>query len=754
MLDTAGRGPIARFYHDWYRPDLMAVIVVGDIDARAIEREIIQRFGDIPTPAKARPRPASTLPVARETVVDVYRGRVTPSVEVLWPVAPAPKEPEAILERRLVEQLLLGSLDRRFLRMRELESRPFVVTNIERGALVRPLEVVGFELVAWPDSLERGLATVLAEFERIAQHGIPEATLKRQKAALLAQLESEAASSSARPSKAYADAYAQHFLTGEGLLVSPEQTLALARTILSGITSARVAAAARFWRSAEGRKVLVRLPENTHVRPPTRESVLAIFDSVAKSTLAPQDSRTLADGPLLDAPPIPGRIVKETRHAAAGIIEWTLSNGARVLFKPSGNDPDELLLRAWSPGGFSRVPDSLFYGTGRMVARMMTEAAGLGTHDRDDLTAQLATTGVRQLTVDIGYGDESIALAASPRDLETLFEMLYLQFTAPRLDSAALAGWKNYAKYEGRAFSIFDQLNQTFARGNVRMMPVSTQLADLADLDDAMAVYRDRFGNAGDFTFTIVGASTPAQVRPLVERYIASLPATAERETPKDPAVRPFMAIVRKTVHPYDIPKASTLLVFDGLFSTEPEAYLTERQRLAALTDVLTRRLRDRLREQLGATYTVTVLDRTYPLPKEHYQLLVAFDAAPDRMRAMQREVRAILDSVRQGGATESELARVAAAQHRMLEVQLQNNGYWMQRIGLFDRLGIPLDRIPKPYGSEQLTPGALQAAATRYLPRDVYIQVTAMPQDSTLETLAAKDTVSTNSAKVGRGDR
>src|SRR5690606_25631489 len=129
-----------------------------------------------------------------------------------------------------------------------------------------------------------------------------------------------------------------------------------------------------------------------------------------------------------------------------------------------------------------------------------------------------------------------------------------------------------------------------------------------------------------------------------------------------DPAVRPFMAIVRKTVHPYDIPKASTLLVFDGLSSTEPEAYLTERQRLAALTGVLTRRWRDRLREQLGATYTVTVLDRTYPLPKEHYQLLVAFDAAPDRMRAMQREVRAILDSVRQGGATESELARVAAA--------------------------------------------------------------------------------------------
>ena len=735
LLKAALRGPLQRFYHDWYRPDLMAVIVVGDVDPEAIERQISERFGRIAPVVDARPRPEIPLPVPDETVVDVYRGPVTPSVQVLWPVPELPRDPRAIVERQLIERLLLQPLEEIFLQMRKLESRPVVAVNMQRGTVARPLELIGFEFIAWPDSLERGLATVLGQIERIAQHGIPEDALERQKATLLAQLDHAAASAAARSSKTYADRYTAHYLTGTGLLVSAEQELRLAREILPRLTSDVIAQAARFWRDDEGRKVMITLPEFAHGRPPTRESVLAIFDSVARATFEPIPSRAGAGGMLLAAAPKPGRITKETRHEASGIFEWTLSNGARVLYKPSQNAPDELLLRAWSPGGFSLVPDSLFFSSGRMVARMMTDAAGLGVHDRDELTAQLATTGVREFSVNIGYGDESIALSGSPKEMETLFQMLHLQFTAPKLDTAALAGWKNFAKYQGRPFSLFDQLDQTFARGNPRLMPVSTHLAELADLEQAMAVYHDRFGNAGDFTFTIVGAATAKQVKPLVERYLATLPSTSEREAPEDPDVRPFLMRTRSTVKPFDIPKASTLLVFDGFFPTEPAQYLVERERLATLAGVLTRRLRTRLREELSATYGVTVVDRTYPLPKEHYQVLINFDAAPDRMARMIREMHAILDSVRTNGATPQELSLVATIQRRLLETQLQDNDYWMQRIGVFDRLRIPLDRIVAPYSDRTMTPAELSATARRYLPDDVYIHMVAMPQDSTIDT-------------------
>jgi zinc protease len=423
--------------------------------------------------------------------------------------------------------------------------------------------------------------------------------------------------------------------------------------------------------------------------------------------------------------------VREQRDSAAGITEWTLSNGARVIVKPTQNDPDQLLLRAWSPGGFSVTPDSLFFTPGRMVARVMTEAGGVGATNHDALARELSTTGIRSMNVDIGFGDESIDLVGSPKERETLFQLLHLQFTAPTLDSAALAGWQSLAKYQGSGLSFDDQLNQTLAGGNPRMQPVSTDLAELATREQLLAVQHDRFGNAGDFTFTLVGAVTPEEVRPLVERYLASLPSTDKRETPSGEDARPFLHRVDQIVRTFEIPKAQTVLVFDGSFPSAPDAYLRERQRLAALSGVLQNRLRIRLREQLGGTYSPMISSRTYALPDEHYRVLFSFDAAPERMPQLNRELLDILDSVRTKSVSATEATQVTAVQQRQLETQLQNNAYWMSKIGEYNRLGIPLDKILTPYPEREVTPAEIEAAAKHYLPEDVYMHFTVMPRDS-----------------------
>jgi zinc protease len=732
LLVTAEPGPIRRFYEDWYRPELMAVVVVGDFDPAAMEREIGKRFGAIPAREDPRPRLQSVLPASAEPVVDVYRDNVLPTVEVLWPIPPEPTVPAAAMQQRLIAQLLMQHLEQRVFRMRAAPSRPFITAQLEEGRVVRPVDLVGFQLLAWPDSLERGLRAILTEFERVSQHGIPEGALKHQKAVLLRQLEHTAASVGARSSRAYVDAYVQNYLTGEGSLLSAEQELTLAREILPEITPEVMAEAAKFWRQREGLRVLVGLPTFAHVRPPTRESLLALFDSVAHTPLAPDSTPILAEGPLLTELPTPGRIVEESHHARAGITEWKLSNGARVILKPTQSNPDELLMKAWSPGGFSLVPDTLFFTTGRMVAIMMTEAAGLGTHDREALLEELTTTGVRDFKVDIGYSDESISLAGSPKELELLFQMLYLQFTRPRLDSTTLKSWQSLAKYQGRrAFSIHDVFNQLFAHGNRRMLPVSTQLAELADIDRAMAVYHDRFGNAGDFTFTLVGAVTPEQVEPLVKRYLASLPATAAREAPKPPEVAPFRYKIDNTRKiPTALPRAQTLWVFDGPVPTEPAEYLAAREELGTVQSVLDRRLRIRLREELGGTYGVGIEGKTYLLPGERYRLLMSFIAAPERMKELNAALEGVLDTLRTEGATPAELTQVATIQRRQLETQLESNEFWMERIGLYSRLGISLDRIPAPF-DHAMTPAEFKAAAQRYLPADNYIHITTMPRDS-----------------------
>jgi zinc protease len=171
--------------------------------------------------------------------------------------------------------------------------------------------------------------------------------------------------------------------------------------------------------------------------------------------------------------------------------------------------------------------------------------------------------------------------------------------------------------------------------------------------------------------------------------------------------------------------------VFDGPFSDSPSVYLHEREKLLALSGIMGDRMRVRLREQLGGTYSPAVFSETYAIPDERYRVYFAFDAAPERMHALNREMMDMLDTVRARGVTPAEARRAATVQRRQLETRLQDNGYWMDAIGGYSRLGIPLDRIPSPFDAHGATSAQLSAAAKRYLPENVYIHLTAMPEDS-----------------------
>ncbi|HWZ58801.1 MAG TPA: insulinase family protein [Gemmatimonadaceae bacterium] len=725
--------PIRRFYRDWYRPGRLTIVAVGDFNRATMEQEVRRRFGSIPAGPTRQPV-TPVLPSSTAWVTDVYEGTVVPGVEVLWPAPKPPADARMAEQQKLLNDLLTESVSERLLRIRSHPSRSFITADLEQGRVVRSLSLIGVRLIAWPDSLERGLTTVLTELERLAQHGVPEARLAHQKAVLLSHLEHAALAESGRASRAYADEYAEHALTGDGTLLSAQQELAFAKEILPTITPDAVAAVARFWRQSAGARVLVNLPAFAHVRPPTRESMLAIIDSVSHATLAPDsDATAAAAGALVATPPTPGHIVDERQDTVAGITEWTLSNGARVVLKPSRNDPDQLLMRAWAPGGFAATPDSLFFTPGRMVARVMTDIGGLASTGHDALNDRLATTGLTGMTVDIGYADQSIQLDGSPTDVEMLFQLLHLQFASPMLDTATLAGWQSLVKYQGPAFSLDDNLNELIAKGNPRLRPVSTNIAELATVKQLMAVYRNRFGNAGGFTFILVGAISPDEARPLVERYLASLPGFGKIEPPVAAEDHTFLHRVNQIVWRLEQPKAQTLLVFDGAFSSAPNDYLRERQRLSALTGIVEDRIRTRLRRQLGGTYSPYVSSETYTLPEERYRAVVAFDAAPERMHEMNHAMMQVLDSVRMHGVTAAEASRAATVQHRLLETRLQDNRYWLNVIGIYSRLGIPLDSITHPYPEREVSPAEIQAAANTYMPGDVYIHLTAMPEDSTL---------------------
>ncbi len=752
-IETAQPAVLTRFYRDWYRPDLMAIIVVGDVNPADVEREIQTRFGAIPAPVNPRPFTRPEIPRAPGTVVHVIKDKVSPSVTVTWPAPLVPASAEAAIHQELVEELVFQRVNRILTKQSRQLRRPFVLARTGRTrGLVRSMgDQYTVQVLARPDSLENGLASVLTEFERIAQYGIPTTVFASQKAALLRELEHEAAAESAVPSRAIASAYIKHYLTDAGHLLSAAQRLALAQHIMPTLTQEIVAHAAQFWRDSS-RTVTVMLPQFAHVRPPTRESVLAHFDSVSQRTLSadvPSDANIANDSQssgsasntlLLSTLPKSGTIVREQVIDGAGVTMWTLSNGARVLYKHTTNDPDEVLLQATSLGGTSKLPDSLLYGASRLVAMLMTADGGLGAQNREQLEQQLNTTAAKNFRVEINAFDERIAVGGSPRELETLFQMLYLQFTAPKIDTAAVKGWKRY----GILTLNMSPNDQLAIRNGAPITPPSPTLVPLFEVSQGMAVYHDRFGDASDFTFTIVGAAVPEQVKPFVQRYIASLPSTSrtEREQPKRGVSKAFEGALENIKREPGVPveKALTLLMFRGALPDTPDAYLRERQQLDALSWILSRRLLNRLREKMAVTYSVGAQVQTYMDPQSKYVLTIQYMTAPDRMDDAVKAVWEEIESIRTAGTTTEELAMIAAVQKRREENALQDNKFWEARLIRFDQLGLPLTQVNQTVVAP-LTSNDVQRAAQQYLPKEKYIQQTVLPMKKDIEATKAKKT-------------
>ncbi len=744
LLTNALPAPIRRFYRDWYRPDLTAIIAVGDFDPVQMRNKIEARFGKIPAVSNPRQFIRPSAPAPTTPIVHVIKDRVGPSIEVTWDAKQTPREPVLALQQMVMETLVFQHLQRVFLKMSKQERRPFAGASARRTqGIVRQLgERYTIGVVATPDSLERAFIAMLTEIERVAQHGIPADILEREKATLLRQVEHIADARNAIPSQQLAQSYVRHYLDKkDGALLSPQQELALLKQLLPTVTSEATKKTAAFWRTSGPPTVTVMMPIFAHIRTPTRDIMLALLDSVAKSSIPEQmtTTATVAAIPMKAASDGVGRIINEQLFKVSGITAWTLSNGLRVLFKQTNVNADELVLQAGSLGGTSRLPDSLFFTPGRFVGSLMTSAGGLGDHDRDALKRTLSTTALQELRVAINVFDEEIAVAGSPKELETLFQLMYLQFTAPKIDTTTLAEWKRTGAGT-LTVSSNDKLAASLANGEPRLMSVSRNTVNMLHLinpTQAMMVYRDRFGDPGDFTFMIVGAVSPQKIKPLVEQYLATLPnlRRPEREQPRDlkiemPQNRRDIRFESPNIPPE---KAQNRLLFDGVLSAVPAEALREQRVLSTLSYILSNRLRNRLREEMGVTYGISAPVQFYRNPHPRYRMDVVVLTAPDRIDESVTNIWQIIDAIREDGVTPDELARATTVAQRVRENAMQDNRWWVAQMLRYDQAGLSMNDIAIPTAS-QVTADDVKAAARKYLTKDLYYQQTVLPTKEKIE--------------------
>jgi zinc protease len=731
-IERAQREQLVRYYRDWYRPDLMAVIVVGDVDRDAVVAMIRAHFSSLASPSPARPRPIFDAPEHPGTKYAVLTDKETTATAVeLSDLRPARNQGTVGGYRDLIrDQLFSGMLTARLAQLTQTANPPFFRASANRGLFPAPRsrDAAALGALVAGDGVTRGLDALVTELQRVVRLGFTTTEFDRARQAMMRDYERAVTQSPDRESESRADEYTRNFLQSEAL-PTIWQELAFHRRFLPEITLSEVNALAADWFPANNRLIIVAGPEAAGIVLPDQAQLESVVLAASAKRVEPY-ADDAAGKTLIDAPPPRGSIVG-TGTPAAGITEWTLSNGARVVLKPTTLKQDQILFRATAPGGTSIASDADLIPA--RVADDVIPAGGVGRYSAAMLDRILAGTaaGVAPFINDTNEGMRG---GSTPQDLETMFQLLYLRFTQPRADPIAFAAMAAEAKalLANRAASpdvVFNQtLDSILTRNSPRRQFETPATVDQWNLEKSLAFYRARFADASNFTFIFVGSFTLDAIKPLVETYIASLPATHARESWQDRGIVPPTGVIEKTVEKGIAPKSQVAIVFSGPFTYDA----AHRLALDTMARVLQGRLFDTIRQELGGTYSITATPAAGKIPRPEFRIRIEWTCDPQRTAALVQRVFEEVSFIKTTRLVPEQMARLRDGLLRDYEVNSQENRYALEQIarryqdGDSASLG-DIDAVPARIAA--LTPEAIQQAAQTYLDTANYVKVTLMPE-------------------------
>ncbi len=719
---------LKKFYTDWYRPDLMAVIAVGDFDPSAIEALIRSHFGALPAVPSPRPRLIYDVPDqsgTRYTVATDTEATAT-TVSVSSMMAARDQTTIGAYRQQTIERVFGGLLSGRLAEMARKPDAPFLDAETSRGLLVRSAEATTLRALVAEGGVERGLSALFTEADRIARFGFTQTELDRYRLNFLQAFAQLAASNDEHTSSSLADEYIRSFMQQEPI-PGIAYEFGLVTRFLPEITLADINSLARDWVPDRNRVVSVTAPRKAGVAVPDEAKLAAVIKGAGGGTLTAYVD-AVSTRPLIAALPRAGAVTK-TVAKSPGVSEWTLSNGVRVVLAPTTFKQDEIIFRAFSPGGTSLADDRDFVAA--ETADQVVAQGGLGALTAIDLSKKLAgkTAFVRP---DIEEMHEGLSGRALRRDVETMFQLIYLTFTEPRADADAframtgqlMAALANREAQPDAAFE--DALTAALSQNHPRARPMSPALVAQMSLDASLAFYRDRFGDASDFTFVLVGSFDLPTIKPLVERYLGSLPVRHRKEVGRDVGIRAPSGIVEKEVTKGSTPKSEVGVVFSGPFENNQRNRLI----LQAMANTLGGNLQRVLREDLGGTYGVSVMPDFTKRPVEEYRLTITFACDPARTQDLVKTMFAVIDQFKRSGPSAGQIADAQAGLRRDLETDSRQNGHLLRNLVFAYQYDEP---VPDPSTLrglyDQLTVPLLRDAARTYLDTTRYVKVLLFPE-------------------------
>jgi zinc protease len=718
ILQKAVPDTLVRFYKDWYRPDNMAVIAVGDFDPAVIEKKIAEKFGALPKADRPRPDPDRTLPARSEMLFFGMQDKELPVAAVaIGRLVPARSRGTMNdFRREYVEGVTGLMLNQRLEEAKKKGDARYLVSGGGPAPLVRAADAFGLFAAVKPAEMREGLEDVLAEVERARRHGFTPGELQRAADKLIAQIKNSAAEDAAgkEDSGALAAELARHFLTGEA---APGRAVELAM----------VQHFAKTAKPDEMKTVVEELMSSKDLImaavAPAGAALLSREDAAAELGKLPQKQLVAytdvkSNKPLIDRPPAPGTIAGEKSHPEVGVTEWTLSNGARVFLKPTRFKADQILLRASSPGGHSLSDVPELQRT--LVAHQVIERGGLGPFDSIELEKLLAGRDV-EVTPFIGELEEGVQARSAVADLETMMQLVHLEFTEPRMDARAFAVWRESALEEVRL-----SLNKPEARFLLRLLPVESnknprvlpwteKTVKAQDLEASFALYKQRLADAGDFRFFIVGSFEPATIKPLVLRYLGSIPDLPRSEDYNPRPWPPHAKKQRLQVKDGSEPRA-TLRFFYKREQGKDEVTPADRVAWSMFAEAVRLELLELFREQMGDTYSVEVA-AAWAGRFRYATFVVGLTCAPERAKVLEPRALAEIQRMVSSGVGAGYLDKARQAALKELETDLEDNEFWLGELTqqVFD--GQPLADIPgRKKIIESISPADVQRSVQRLL--------------------------------------
>ena len=735
-LETFKPESLVNFYRTWYHPGNQAVLVVGDVDVDAVEAKIKRIWADIPAAQNPQPKPKYTLTSFAEPRIGVITDPETtmPTVEILWE---SDARDEALNSTAagysvdLIEALVSGVMSERLTDITSKADAPFLQGMFGMGKLCEDFEAVMGRVALKEDNILGGFKAFLVELQKMSRYGFTEGEVTRAKDNILASLEKAVNEADTRKNPEFVHPLISNFFDNQAYM-EPQTEYELAKAFMDQINANILNQMISQIIPDENIVMIYSGPQKDGIATPTEKQLLAAFEDAKTAEIEAPAAETATE-PFMDPSVLKGSPFKKSSTSIYGSTEWILKNGVKVIVLPTDHKKDQILFTLYKAGGQNLIPTEDFASFDGNIYGTFEAMQGVSKFKSTEVTKMLSGKNLRVGSyIDALYN--GISGSSSVKDLETAMQLVYLTFTDPRFDQEewdiALAQLKAVLPNAlgTPQFKLQRELNDFLYGGNPRSQFISMETLDKANLQTVERNYRKLFSSAAGSVMVITGDVDLNTLKPLVEKYIGSLPKGKKTKGIKDLSPRLVKGENIKTIQTdMETPKSTVIEVYsDYRPYTVKDAVLAD-----AVSYVLDQIYVDTMREDEGGTYGASSSANAGLEPEPMYLMQVAFECKPemaDKLRAMARdEFRKLAEN----GPTDEQFSRTLENFKKNVPENRISNSYWMNNLVRYSKFGFDYDKEYEE-AVASLTKEGIKEAARRLYESGNFIEFAQMPGKTT----------------------